>query len=95
MSTATPRVSTDDDRIRVTAWTFPTAGASTGPHRHELDYVVVPVTGGRFVVTGPDGTRREMTQVAGQPYPGTAGTEHEVVNAGDGPAVFVEVELKG
>ncbi len=95
MSAATPRVGTDDDRVRVTTWTFPASGASTGPHRHELDYVVVPVTGGRFVVTGPDGARRGTTQVAGEPYTGTAGTEHEVVSASDGPAVFVEVELKG
>jgi len=33
--------------------------------------------------------------VAGEPYLGTAGTEHDVVNAGDRPAVFVEIELKG
>ena len=94
MSAATARTVVDDDRVRVTTWTFPVAGASTGHHRHEMDYVVIPVTGGRFAVTDRDGTRT-MTQVAGQPYPGTAGTEHEVASADDGPVVFVEVELRG
>jgi beta-alanine degradation protein BauB len=94
VTAADPHVAFDDDRSRVTNWTFPTAGASTGPHRHEFDYVVVPVTGGTFTVTSPDGSVRTMTQVAGTSYLGTAGTEHEVVSSGQAAAVFVEVELK-
>jgi beta-alanine degradation protein BauB len=35
-----------------------------------------------------------MDQVAGSPYLGTAGTEHDVVSATDATAVFVEIELK-
>ena len=57
--------------------------------------MVVPITGGTFTVTDWDGTMREMTQVAGSPYLGAAGTDHDVVNATDGRAVFVEIELKG
>ena len=87
-------VSTDDERVRVTNWTFPIAGATTGPHRHEVDYVVVPVTGGALAVIEPDGARREMVQMAGSPYLGTAGTEHEVISTSGQPIVFVEVELK-
>jgi quercetin dioxygenase-like cupin family protein len=93
MSEAESVTSIDDGRIRVTTWTFPDVGASTGPHVHEHDYVVVPVTGGTFVVTGADGAVRELSQYAGLPYQGAAGTAHEVVNGGDGTAVFVEVEL--
>jgi hypothetical protein len=35
-----------------------------------------------------------MTQVAGSPYTGAAGTDHDVVSAGERAAVFVEIELK-
>jgi beta-alanine degradation protein BauB len=95
MAEASGNVSVDNDRVRVTTWTFDGAGTATGQHRHEYDYVVVPVTGGTFNVTDLDGSEREMTQVAGSPYLGTVGTEHDVVNAGDHEAVFVEIELKG
>jgi beta-alanine degradation protein BauB len=94
MITAHGIVSQDNDQVRVTTWTFEAAGAATGRHRHEFDYVVVPVTGGTFTVTDVDGTVREMTQVAGSPYLGAAGTDHDVVNAGERAAVFVEIELK-
>jgi beta-alanine degradation protein BauB len=94
MSQASHNVSVDDDRVRVTTWTFRGQGEATGRHRHEFDYVVVPVTGGRFAVTDADGSVREMDQVAGTPYLGTAGTDHDVVSAGREEAVFVEIELK-
>jgi quercetin dioxygenase-like cupin family protein len=95
MSDAESVTTIDDEQIRVTTWTFAGAGASTGPHVHEYDYVVVPVSGGTFVVTDSDGTVHEMTQNAGSPYRGTAGTAHNVANGADVPAVFVEIELKG
>jgi quercetin dioxygenase-like cupin family protein len=94
MTEARGVVSVDDDRVRVTKWTFETAGIATGRHRHEFDYVVVPVTGGKFTVVELDGSEREMEQVAGSAYLGTAGTEHDVVNASDHETVFVEIELK-
>jgi beta-alanine degradation protein BauB len=87
-------VNADTDEVRVTTWTFGAAGDATGQHRHEFDYVVVPVTGGRFEVVELDGSVREMEQVAGSPYLGTAGTAHDVVSAGADEAVFVEIELK-
>jgi beta-alanine degradation protein BauB len=94
MSTAQPIVTADNDHVRVTTLTFGAEGATTGPHRHELDYVVVPVTGGSFLVTETDGSLREMTQVPGAPYLGSAGTAHSVANAPGQEAVFVEIELK-
>jgi beta-alanine degradation protein BauB len=93
MTEAAGVVSVDSDRVRVTTWTFEPE-AATGPHRHEFDYVVVPVAGGVFTVVDPDGSERQMDQVAGSAYPGTAGTEHDVVNATDREVVFVEIELK-
>ena len=80
--------------MRVTTWTFEAAGAATGQHRHEFDYIVVPVTGGSFIVTDLDGSVREMDQIAGSPYLGKAGTAHDVVSSSDEAAVFVEIEFK-
>ncbi|HEU0205401.1 MAG TPA: cupin [Pseudolysinimonas sp.] len=85
---------TDDDRTRVTRWSFSATGDATGPHVHEFDYLVVPVTGGELTVISADGTEKSMVQVAGVPYNGVAGTSHNVVSAGDAPVVFVEVEMK-
>jgi beta-alanine degradation protein BauB len=83
----------DDDRVRVTIWTFQ-EGEDTGHHRHEYDYVVVPITGATFEVIDTDGATRELTQQAGVPYFGRAGTEHNVINRSGRTAVFVELELK-
>jgi hypothetical protein len=94
MSAAQSATSLDDDRLRITTWTFGADGANTGHHVHEYDYVVVPVTGGTFTITDPDGATHEMTQHAGKPYLGTAGTAHDVASVGGAPAVFVEIELK-
>jgi beta-alanine degradation protein BauB len=94
MSTAQATTVVDDERVRVTTWTFAANGEATGWHVHEHDYVVVPVTGGTFAVTGPGRDTRELVQEAGSPYLGRAGTEHDVVNAGGAAAVFVEIELK-
>ena len=91
-----PRATTvvDDDRVRVTTLTFDSVGDATGWHVHEYDYVIVPVTGGTFEVTAPDGGKHELVQQAGSPYLGQAGTEHDVANVGVASAVFVEIELK-
>jgi hypothetical protein len=93
MSDAGSSITIDDAQVRVTTWTFGGAGDSTGPHVHEYDYIVVPVSGGTFVVTDSDGTVHELTQRAGTPYRGAAGTAHEVTNGADRAAVFVEIEL--
>jgi beta-alanine degradation protein BauB len=94
MGVARHVVNADNDEVRVTTWTFGAAGAATGQHRHEFDYVVVSITGGRFEVVDIDGSVREMNQVAGSPYLGAAGTAHDVVSAAAQEAVFVEIELK-
>lgn len=93
MPNAQPTVNLDDERVRVTTWTFQD-GEDTGYHRHEFDYVVVPITGGRFEITERDGSVRDMEQVTAAAYRGRAGTEHNVTNRAGRPASFVEVELK-
>jgi len=92
MGTARSATGIDNERLRITTWTFGAEGANTGHHVHEYDYVVVPVTGATFTIVAPDGATHEMTQEAGVPYLGTAGAAHDVVARA--PAVFVEIELK-
>jgi beta-alanine degradation protein BauB len=84
----------DDDRVRVTTWTFEGSSDAIGYHRHEFDYVVVPIAGGTFTVIDRDGSEREMNQVVGSPDLGTAGTAHDVASATGRRTVFVEIELK-
>jgi len=92
MEQAESAVLIDTETLRVTVWKF-APGQATGVHRHEFDYVVVPVSGGTFTITAADGTT-ELNQEAGQAYARQAGVEHDVANAGPQQAVFVEVELK-
>ncbi|MGO8919107.1 MAG: cupin domain-containing protein [Stellaceae bacterium] len=82
----------DNAAVRVTEWRF-APGAATGYHRHEYDYVVVYLTAATIRAVGPAGeTRFEMA--AGQSYFRNAGIEHDVINAGDAPVTFVEIEIK-
>ena len=89
---AVPTVQIDNDRVRVTEWRF-APGAHTGWHRHEHDYVVVPMTGGRLTLDTPDGIAHGDL-VAGVSYFRKAGVEHDVINDTDGEIVFVETEMK-
>jgi beta-alanine degradation protein BauB len=82
----------DNDRVRVTRWSF-APGEATGWHRHELDYVIVPVTDGTLLLDDGDAESRAEL-VTGEPYFRPAGIEHDVANGGDAPLVFVEVEIK-
>lgn len=92
VNAAVPTVLIDDGRVRVTKWHFD-PGASTGAHTHEFDYVVVPVTGGDFLVRTHDGESMNMLQVAGEAYARPAGVSHDVTNAGRQVASFVEIEF--
>jgi beta-alanine degradation protein BauB len=94
MADARSETTIDDERMRVTTWSFAKAGDSTGAHVHEYDYLVVPITGGTLTaVSTADGSARTITQVAGSPYTGQAGLAHTVTADAD-RIVFVEVELK-
>ena len=90
---AVPTVFVDNDVTRVTEWRF-APGAATGWHRHELDYVVVPMLDGHLQLLEPGGTSRIAELEAGKPYYRAAGVEHDVVNANDYEYVFVEIEMK-
>lgn len=82
----------DNDRVRVSEWRF-SPGAAVGHHRHELDYVVVPIMMGTLLVKDSDGERHNELTV-GKPYYRDAGVEHDVINANEGEFAFIEVEIK-
>lgn len=89
---ATSTVLIDNERVRVTRWSF-AAGAATGWHVHEYDYVIVPLTDGTLRLVEPDGTRDSELRV-GAPYFREAGVEHDVVNANDHDFTFIEIEVR-
>lgn len=90
---ATSEVMVDNEHVVVTEWRF-APGAATGWHRHGYAYVITPISGGTFEIEGPDGTRTPFLMEPGRSYYREAGVEHDVINVGDVPASFVEVELK-
>lgn len=92
MAEATSTVQIDGPHVRVTRWDIP-RGAATGPHVHEFDYVVVPVSDGVMSVTLPDGEELQNRISLGSSYQRLAGTEHDVRNDADATVSFVEVEL--
>lgn len=82
----------DNERVRVLEWRFaPTA--EVGHHRHEHDYVVVPIMDGKIrVVTAEGESVNELK--TGKPYFRYAGVEHNVINANSTEFAFIEVEIK-
>ena len=89
---AVPTVQQDDADVRITRWDF-APGAVTGQHSHGWPYVVVMLTDG--VLRVDNGTAvTETKKAAGEAYHRPAGIEHDVMNGGDAPMSFVEIEFK-
>ncbi|EET46265.1 cupin 2 protein [Thalassobium sp. R2A62] len=83
----------DDARVRVTRFDF-APGAETGWHTHGMDYVITAVTQCEMTLEEPGGNTRHVVVAAGDAYVRKAGVAHNVINGGDEPMSFVEVELK-
>jgi beta-alanine degradation protein BauB len=89
---AIPTIQRDDADMRITRWDF-APGAVTGQHTHGWPYLVVLLTDA--IMRVDDGTRVTETRLsAGQTYSRPAGVEHDVMNGGDVPMAFVEIEIK-
>ncbi|WP_168706421.1 cupin domain-containing protein [Gordonia paraffinivorans] len=84
-------VQQDDGRFRVTQWTVE-PGGTIPMHRHEHDYVVVPLVDDTMYAVGPDGTEIAAHLRIGESYTRNAGVEHRIENRGTETIVFVEVE---
>lgn len=85
-------VQVSNERVQVTEWRF-APGAETGWHRHEMDYVVVPVTDGRLLLETNEG-ELGADLASGRSYARTRGVEHNVINASGHEVVFVEIEIR-
>ena len=91
--TCTATTLIDDDRTRVTRFDFK-PGEQTGWHRHGMNYVITAVTDCHMRLELPGGEIEERHVTAGSAYARDEGIEHNVINGGDAPMSFVEVELK-
>ncbi len=92
MTQATAIVQIDNPRAVVTEWRF-APGAETGWHRHEMDYVVVPLMNGKLKIVDKAG-ESVSELAAGKSYFRAAGVEHNVINASGGEFAFVEIQIK-
>lgn len=90
---ATSTVLIDNERTRVTEWRF-APGASTGWHRHEYDYVVVPMVDGKLELSTGEDDKQVAELSTGVAYFRQVGVEHDVKNVNDFEYVFIEVEFK-
>ena len=89
---ARPTLQVDNDRVRVTEWRF-APGEATGWHRHELDYVIVPMTRGPLRIrTAQEETAADIAP--GLSYFRAAGAEHDVSNPNAHEVVFLEIEIR-
>ena len=93
MQGCTATLQFEDERVRVTRYDFE-PGGQTGWHVHGMDYVIVTLTDCPLRLELPGGETRESLIPAGSSYSRAIGTEHNVINAGDAPMAFVEVEVK-
>jgi quercetin dioxygenase-like cupin family protein len=89
---AVPTRQLETERAIVTEWRF-APGAHTGWHRHEYDYVVVPLTTGHLLLETAEGAVTSDL-VAGKSYSRERGVEHDVINDNDTEFAFIEIELK-
>lgn len=93
IGSASPKVVVENDRVRVTEWRFAKRGDNTGWHRHEFDYVVIPLFDGILNIDLGNGEMTEAQMQNGVPYYREIGVEHDVINGNDFECAFVEIEL--
>ena len=85
-------VQLENEHFRVTRWTIEPGGIIP-MHRHDVEYVVIPLVTERMHVRNADGSESPANLIHGSSYTRPAGAEHEVSNPYSAePIVFVEVE---
>lgn len=93
MSTgSTGELQLETEHFRVMKWTIAPGGVIP-MHRHDFEYVVVPMVTDRMHVVTAEGEEIVAELVAGTSYTRAAGSEHQVENRGGASnIVFVEIE---
>ena len=92
-ATAVSTVLIENHRTRVTEWRFPGKGDNTGWHRHEHDYIVVPLFDGFLEIDSGNGELTRVELSNGVPYFRNVGVEHDVINGNEFECAFVEIEF--
>ena len=90
---AVPTLQAEDERFRITKWTF-APGAETGWHTHEHPYCVVGLKDGQLTVETAEGSGAFQYEL-GLSAIRTPGATHNVVNENDSEFSFVEIEYLG
>lgn len=83
----------ENDTTRVTEWRFGRRGDNTGWHKHDFNYVVVPLFDGQLEIDHGGGKISIAQMRNGVPYYRELGVEHDVINANDFECAFIEVEF--
>lgn len=85
-------VQLENEHFRVTEWTI-MPGGTIPMHRHEYEYVVIPLVTASMRVDNADGSSFDAALETGVSYSRPAGSEHTISNTASAePIVFVEVE---
>ena len=90
---AKAKVQIDNKTIKITQYCFE-PGQETKFHKHDYDYVVVPITDGKLLLIDKDGEETFSNLKKGVSYFRNSGVEHNVINAGENKLIFVELEIK-
>jgi len=90
---AIPTIQIENNKTRVTQWRFRKRGDNTGWHKHEYDYIVVPLFDGTLEIKNADGSKTQALMKNGIPYFRELGVEHDVINVNDFECAFVEIEF--
>jgi quercetin dioxygenase-like cupin family protein len=90
---AKSKIMIDNNRTRVTEWSFE-IGDETGKHIHEYDYVVVPMSDGVLKIINHDGEEVISKLTKGGSYYRNKGVNHNVINNNNFPYSFIEIEFK-
>lgn len=83
----------DNELIRVTKFIFK-PGEETGMHKHQLDYIITPITNGKLILVNKEGKKNNTILMSSETYFRKAGVEHNVINSGNEILIFIETELK-
>ena len=90
---ATSTVQIDNKSVKVTEYSF-SPGSETTFHKHEMDYIVVPINDGELQLVDKFGNNVKTRLKKGVSYFKKAGVEHNVINSGNKDLKFIEIEIK-
>jgi quercetin dioxygenase-like cupin family protein len=87
------RILFENDHLRV--WSVKLQPGERQPwHRHDLPYLIVPLSKGKNIMTFDDGRERETNEVPGEVLWREAGIPHELLNVSDWEYSNVLIEVK-